>query len=429
MSVLRDLLKDIAIPKMYLVEQKFNSEKIHNIERSLKKSIANASCFDDVKSGMKIGITAGSRGIRNMPQIIKVVVECIKSKGAYPFIIPAMGSHGGATSLGQKQVLESMGISEDYCGAPILSSMNAVNIGKTECGVQVYMDEYALNSDGVIVINRIKPHVGFRGPYESGVAKMIVIGLGKQLGAEACHAKGFGYMAKNIPEAALVSLNTGKILCGIGILENAYDETQEFHILCPDEILKLEPALQEKAKQLMPKFFVEPLDILVVEEIGKNITGTGMDTNIIGRYHTPYISGGPTINKIVVNSLTAESHGNANGIGLADFTTNKFFEDMSFEHTYPNSLTSTVQDTIKIPMVLENPLEALKGAIKTCGNQDINKIRLAYIRNTLDMGKIFYSTALYKEICEHKDLAILEGPWDYETAQNYFRGRQPIMDH
>lgn len=427
MSVLNELLQDVSLPAFYLVKQEFEEKKLDDLSSSLVSALCENSAFNHLRPGMRIAITAGSRGVRNMAVIIKEVVAFLKSKGTDPFIIPAMGSHGGAKAEGQKMVLESMGITEEFTKAPILSSMEAKNIGITKNGVKVFMDRFAYDADGIIVINRIKPHVGFRGPYESGVTKMIAIGLGKQLGAEACHASGFGNMARNIPEVAKVSLTTGKIIAGIGILENAFDETLEFHVMKPNQILELEPSLQDKAKQLMPKFYIDQLDVLVVEEIGKNITGTGMDTNIIGRYHTPFISGGPTIKKIVVNSLTPESHGNANGIGLADFTTRAFFDDMSFEQTYPNSLTSTVQDTIKVPMVLENATEALKGAIKTCGNQSQKDVRIAYVKNTLQMDEVFYSEALLKEILSSNSLGIQMGPMSYQDAQDYFKAKQNVF--
>lgn len=419
MSILHELLAGISPPVLYLTRQKFEPARIDDIAVALTQELEKSPGLKELKPGMRIALTAGSRGVRNMALILKVIVSYLKSIELDPFIIPAMGSHGGAEAEGQRQVLESMGITEAYCEAPIYSSMEAVQIGTTEHGVPVFMDPYAFEADRVIAINRVKPHVGFRGPFESGVAKMLAIGLGKQRGAEACHASGFGNMARNIPEVAQVVIDTGKILLGIGILENAYDETMEFHVMEHDEILKQEPALLKKAMANMPQFYIDKLDILVVEEIGKNITGTGMDTNIIGRYHTPYIHGGPTINKVVVNRLTPESHGNANGIGLADFTTQAFFDSMSFEQTYPNSLTSTVQITVKVPLVLDDPVMALKGAIKTCGEQDVKKIRMAYVINTLHMEYVYYSEALLDEIKQDDRLEILSGPHRYEDIYGW----------
>lgn len=414
MSILHELVEGANPPRLYLIRQKFDTTKIVDIAQALRKELDGSHLRTQLKPGMKIALTAGSRGIRNMPLILKTLVGFLHELEIEVVIIPAMGSHGGATAEGQIKVLESMGITESYCQAPILSRMDSVKIGSTSNNVDVFIDAFALEMDGVIAINRIKPHVGFRGPYESGVAKMIAIGLGKQRGAEACHASGFGNMARNIPEVADMVIKTGKIVAGIGILENAYDETLEFHVLPSDQILVKEPLLLQKAMSLMPKFYIDQLDILVIEEIGKNITGTGMDTNIIGRYHTPYISGGPRINKLVVNRLTPESHGNANGIGLADFTTKDFFRSISMEDTYPNSLTSTVQDTIKIPMVLDDEMMALKGAIKTCGQLNGAKVRMAYVKNTLQMEYVFYSEELLDEIRQNPNLEIVSGPHDYD---------------
>lgn len=407
MNIFDKLLGYVPIPRFVKVRQNFQRPKIDDINAEVSKVLLESDLLRNIKKGQTIAITAGSRGIANMAIILKEVVRNIKKAGGKPFIVPAMGSHGGANAEGQIQVLNSMGITEEFCGAPIRSSMEVVNLGETKNGLSVYIDKYADEADGIVVMNRIKPHVGFRGPYESGVVKMITIGLGKQKGAEMCHHSGFGNMATNLPEIADVIIEKKNIVFALGILENAYDETYKIVCMEKNEIMDIEPGLQEESKAMIPKVYFDKFDILVVDEIGKNITGTGMDTNIIGRYHTPYASGGPDITKLVVLDLTEESHGNGNGIGLADFTTRRFFNKIEFDQTYPNSITSTVQETVKIPMILDTDKLAIQGAIKTCNIEDMEKAKIVRIKNTLDMEYIYISEGLIKEAESNLNLEIV----------------------
>jgi nickel-dependent lactate racemase len=407
MSIFNELLGNVPIPKFVKVRQKFPRPKIENIEKEINKEIMQKKLLNNIRKGDRIAVTAGSRGIANIDRIIREIARNIKEAGGQPFIVPAMGSHGGANAEGQVKVLNSMGITEKFCEAPIKSSMEVVKIGETEDGLPVYIDKYANEADGIVVINRIKPHVGFRGPYESGIVKMITIGLGKQKGAEVCHHQGFGKMAENLPKIASVVIEKKNIVFAIGLLENAYDETYKIIAMDKEQILNIEPKLQKESKSMIPKIYFDKFDILVLDEIGKNITGTGMDTNIIGRYHTPYASGGPKIKKIVVLDLTNESHGNANGIGLSDFTTKRFFDKMRFDQTYPNSITSTVQETIKIPMVLDNDKLAIQGAIKTSNLENESDAKIVRIKNTLDMEYIYISENLIEEAKQNPNLEII----------------------
>jgi hypothetical protein len=318
-----------------------------------------------------------------------------------------MGSHGGATAEGQTAVLVRMGISEEYVKAPICSSMEVVEIGKTGTGLPVFIDKYAYGADAVVIVNRIKPHVSFRGDYESGLMKMLAIGLGKQKGAEVCHDAGFSGMAENIHDIARIILDRCNILFGVALLENPYHETCAIEILEADEIPEKEMILQEQSKRRLPSLGFSTLDVLIVDEIGKDISGTGMDNNIIGRYTTPYPSGGPEITRIVVLGLTANTHGNANGLGIADFTTQRVFDAFSFEETYPNSLTSTATASVKIPMVLENDRLAIQAAIKTCNVPDKRDVRLMRIRNTLRLDEIIVSSALVEEVTRSEHMELL----------------------
>ncbi|WP_422484972.1 lactate racemase domain-containing protein [Gudongella sp. DL1XJH-153] len=414
MDIFEKLLGDVKLPKVYKVKQTFDRPRMDNIEDEARRIILEHGGLSSIKPGQSIAITAGSRGVANIALIIKSIVALVKEHGGLPFIIPAMGSHGGANSEGQILVLETMGITEDYIDAPIRSSMEVIEIGRTEKNLPIHIDKYANEADGIIVINRIKPHVAFRGKYESGLAKMVTIGLGKQKGAEMCHRMGFGKMAENIEEISRKIVEKKNIVLAVGLLENAYDETCEIIPMRKDEIFTKEPALLERAMSNLPKIFFDNLDVLVIDEIGKNITGTGMDTNIIGRYHTPYASGGPNISKIVVLDLTEESHGNANGIGLADFTTSRLFNKMKFDQTYPNSITSTVQISIKIPMVLNTDKLAIQGAIKTSNIEDFNKVRLMRIKNTLDLEYAYISESLYEEAKSNPYLEIVGEMSEFE---------------
>lgn len=410
MDIFQSILGSIPLPPLSRVRQSFPRPRIENVEEELVAKLRGSGLLDKLSKGATVAITVGSRGIANQPLVVRSLVEELKTRGAEPFIVPAMGSHGGATASGQRDLLIRMGFEEKSVGAPIRSSMEVADLGKTQMGNPVFMDRYAYEADAVVVLNRIKPHVSFRGRYESGLMKMIAIGLGKQRGAEACHDAGFGQMAENIYDIAHTILDRCNIRLGIGLLENPYHETCGIEVLDAGEIAEKEPALQEQAKQLLPKLYFPSLDVLIVDEIGKEISGTGMDNNVIGRYTTPYPTGGPMIARIVVLSLTGDTHGNANGLGVADFTTRRVFDAFRFDQTYPNSLTSTVSASVKIPMVLDSDRLAIQAAIKTCNVLDKQKVRLVRIRNTLQLDEIYVSPALLAEVNGSEAMSLIGQP-------------------
>jgi len=397
---------------MVKVRQYFERPLIKDVEAELIKKLYEKDVLSKIKPGQSVAITAGSRGITNLPFLIKILVREIKKVGGVPFVFPAMGSHGGATAEGQKDMLAGMGITEEYVGAPIRATMETVQVGVSENGLPVYVDKYAYEADAIVIINRIKPHVAFRGRYESGLMKMITIGIGKQKGADICHELGFGRMAENIPAIARVVLEKTNLIFGVGLLENAYHETCRIEVLRNDEIEKEEPALQEEAKRLAPRIYFDSLDVAIVDEIGKDISGTGFDTNVLGRYHTPYASGGPQITRIAVLDITDRSHGNGNGLGILDFTTKRAFDKFSFEHSYPNSLTSTVPLSVKIPMVLKNDRQAIQAAIKTCNILHKENVRMVRIKNTVSLDEIEVSENLLDEVRENKYLEIVSEPYE-----------------
>lgn len=405
MDKINNILENIKLPQVVKVKQIFDKRSIDNVEEEIKVLLKKGNFKDKIKKGETIAITGGSRGISNYKIIMKTIVDFIKEQGAIPFIVPAMGSHGGGDAKGQKHILEKLGITEENMGCEIKSSMEVVEIGRTIKNLPVYIDKNAFNADGIILLNRVKSHTSFRGKYESGLVKMLAIGLGKRQGADITHSLRFEKMAENILQSATVSLEKLNILFGVATIENAYDEIAEIEIMNKDEILTKEPALLQKSKELMGKLYLDNIDVLIVKEIGKNISGTGMDTNIIGRYHTKAASGGPDITKIGLLNLNDYSSGNANGMGLADFISKKFYDSIEFESTYLNAITSTEPNSIKLPMVLENDKYVFKACAKTCGILNYNDIKLVIIENTKNLNEIYMSKAAYKNI---KDKELIE---------------------
>ncbi|MBP7494754.1 MAG: DUF2088 domain-containing protein, partial [Spirochaetales bacterium] len=338
------------------------------------------------------------------------IVKQIQKLGGKPFIFPAMGSHGGATAEGQREMLEGYGITEKTMGVPIKSSMETVVIGHTPEGKPVYIDKNAAEADGVVVVGRIKPHTAFRGTWESGLLKMMVIGMGKQKGAESCHDEGFGRMAHNVEVYADVIMSKANILFGVGIVENAFDNTCLIEAILPDHFKKREAELLKIARELMPKILIPKFDILIVDQIGKNFSGDGADPNITGTYCTPYATGGPEFQRYVILDLSDETHGNAIGIGMADFTTKRAFDKTDFDATYPNALTSTVVSGVKMPMVLKSDREAIQAALFCCTGIDKSKPKIVRIKNSSHIDTIMVSEALIEEARRNSQMQVLEEP-------------------
>ena len=412
MGVIAELLKSTPLPKMGKIKEKFDDTciPVDQIHDTVFEQLGQKKLEGMIKPGMRIAITVGSRGISNIPLIVRSIADFVKSQGGQPFVVPAMGSHGGATADGQRAVIEGYGVTEEAIGCPILSSMETVEIGHTEEGQPVRMDKNAYEADGIIVCGRIKPHTGFRGPYESGLMKMMAIGLGKQAGAEIIHQDGFGHFKKNIPMFGTVILRNSKVICGLALVENAYDHTREIVGLTPDEIITEEPVILQRAKSYMPRILFDSCDVLIVDEIGKNISGDGMDPNISGRFPTPYATGGIDAQRVVVLDLTKESHGNACGIGLADVTCMRLFEKFDKEATYPNAITNTVTGELKIPMIMYNDKQAIQLGIKSCNEIDRAHPRVIRIKNTMQIETIEISEGMLEEAAQNPDIEILTQP-------------------
>ena len=391
MSTVSELLRPYPIPPVAKVRQSFCDDVLADVPGQLLAQL-EANCAP-IRPGARIAITCGSRGIDQYVTLVRTIVAFVRSKGAEPFLVPSMGSHGGATAQGQAEVLRRFGITEESTGAPIVSSMEVTQIGTTARGLPVYVDKNAAGADGIILLNRIKPHTSFRGKYESGLMKMMAIGLAKQKGAEMTHFLRYENMAENIAAVGAICLQKLPILCGVATIENGYSHLAELHVLKKEEILEQEPHLLQRAWAMMPRIALDTIDVLIVCEIGKEISGTGMDTNIVGRFHTRAASGGPETIKLGVLNVTERSEGNANGMGLADFMPRHMYEQVDLETCYVNTLTSTEPSSTRIPMILANDREVFQACVKLCGQADPARIRMAIIRSTKHLDEIYLSPA------------------------------------
>ncbi len=394
MSEISKMLASHSIPKVAKVRQTFNNDLLEDVEGTLLRGLEETCA--PIKPGARIAITCGSRGIDQYALLIKTVVSFVKSKGGQPILIPSMGSHGGATAEGQEEVLRRYGITEESVGAPVVSSMEVCEIGRTEKGLPVYIDKNACEADGIILVNRVKPHTSFRGRHESGLLKMLAIGLAKQKGAEMTHFLRFENMAENIIAVGTIGIQKLNILCGVCTIENGYNHVAELHVLRKEEILEKEPGYLEAAWKRMPRIALDTIDLLIVNEIGKEISGTGMDTNIIGRFHTQAASGGPDTIKLGVLNVTEKSEGNANGMGLADFMPKHMYDQVDFDATYVNTLTSTEPNSSRMPMVLANDKEVFQAGIKVSGQINEDDVRLVIIRSTKYLDEVYMSEAAVK---------------------------------
>ncbi|MEI6148955.1 MAG: DUF2088 domain-containing protein [bacterium] len=362
-----------------------------------------------VRPGERIAVAVGSRGMADLPVLVSQTVAWIKVQGGVPFIVPAMGSHGGATAEGQAAVLARYGITEESVGAPVRSSMDVVELPRGESDTPVYFDRLASESDGTILINRIKPHTSFHGRYESGLMKMMAVGLGKHAQALAIHALGVEGLREVMPEVGRQILHHANVRLGLGTVENAYEEIMLVRALPAADIPGEEPLLLEVARRNMPRLPVGKVDVLVVDEIGKNISGLGMDPNIIGRLK---IRGQPEpewpdIRMIVIRDLTPETDGNAAGMGLADIITRRAYDKIDFQTTYANVLTTGFLERAKVPVVAATDREAVELACRSAGVRREEEVRLIRIRNTLRLDELQVSAAVLEEIKDHAGVTLL----------------------
>lgn len=404
-------------PKMYAARQTFSRERELDLKGAVRREIQKISSQLKLKPGARVGLTVGSRGVANIATIARALVDELKTLGAKPFIFPAMGSHAGGTAEGQASVLHHYGVTEEAMGCPILASMAAVQIGHSKEGIPVFLDKHASEADHVVVLNRVKPHTEFKGEIESGIMKMLLIGMGKHEGAKVYHKAFADYGFDRIVESvAHVVIEKAKVLFALAIIENGYEETALIRGSLPQEIVASERVLLRKAKELASKLPFDDIDVLIVDEIGKNISGAGMDTNVIGRFYNIVARepAKPKIKRIYIRDLTPESIGNASGVGLADFTHRRVVDKMDVRATNTNCLTAVNPEKARVPIICESDSEGLDLCLDTIGLTPPSDARIIRIRNTLHIIEVDISEALTKEINGRSDLEIFAGPADLE---------------
>jgi hypothetical protein len=386
-------------PALIPVRQRLWAKRLTDLEAQVERRVRASRLGGRIGPGFRVAVAAGSRGVANVDRIVAQVVRTVRQLGGDPYVVPAMGSHGGGTAEGQVEILAELGVTEARVGAPIRSSMAVEQIGQTEDGMPVYCDRNALAADAIVVVNRVKKHTDITAPVESGLLKMIAIGLGKKAQADLIHAYGAPGLRHHIPLVARVSLARAPIALGLATLENGYEETAELHAFEPDEIEAGERRLLARNKRLLPRLPFDEIDVLIVERMGKELSGTGMDTNVLGRYR---IAGEPEprrprVQFVIVLDLTDASHGNAIGVGLADLTTERLVDKIDRRATYVNGITSGFLERAKIPITLTTDREALETALTRLSPPRRARPRIARIVDTLHLAELAVSAPLLDE--------------------------------
>ncbi len=406
-------------PQMFRIRQHFDAPRVDDIAGTVRDEIAKINPSSVIKPGQTVAITAGSRGVANIDTIIKTIVKEMKAIGADPYIVPAMGSHGGGTAEGQTQVLAGYGITEGTMGCPIKSSMDVVQIGVSDFGMPIYFDKHASEADHVIVVNRVKPHTGFAGEIESGLMKMMLIGLGKHKGASVYHRAIIHHSFDKIVRlVGKVVREEMPITFGVATLENGYDETARIEAIPAADFEEREKVLQAKSKEWCPSLPFDDVDLLIIDEMGKNISGSGMDTNVIGRKRNDRRAMGdetPRVLRIFVRDLTEATHGNATGIGMAEFTTRRLVDKIDYHATYTNVITGQHVSAGAVPLHCDTDAEVLDIALESVGLIAPEDARVLWIPNTLDLGEVEASEAYLAQADIRDDLEILTGLRPLET--------------
>ena len=400
----------MGLPRMFRVKQRFEGPTLHDVPRGVRDTMGSLNLKARVKPGQTVAITAGSRGIANIATITRTVVDELKALGLKPFIVPTMGSHGEATGEGQRRILEHYGINKASMACPIKSSMKVERIGEVK-GTPVFCDKNAWEADHIVVVARIKTHTDFDYEIESGLFKMMAIGLGKQHGAEHYHRAGHQYSYAEIFTAVgKAILDTGHILCGMGIVENGYDETAKVQALLPKDFWEGEKALLRESKAWMAKLPFEKIDLLIVDETGKDISGAGMDPNVIGRPSVQKAPEYPKVRRLFVRDVTPACDGNAIGVGMADMTTKRLVDKINYKAMYMNAITAGVPDAAKVPIAFETDREAIEVALGMIGLTPPEQARVVRIKNTLLLTEIDVSEAMLPEVKAHARLSIVSDP-------------------
>ena len=411
-------------PHMIRVRQTLNDATLESVSEEIDTQLANLKLKTSIKPGQTAAVACSSRGIANYGAIVKAVISYLKQLKLEPFIIPAMGSHGAATAAGQNRVLEHLGIVEESVGAPIRSSLEVVRIGETEDHLAVYLDKLASEADHIVLINRIKKHTEFEHEFESGLLKLMAIGLGKQEGAAAYHEAmlTFGYPRVILTVARKV-MQAAHVLFGVGVVENGYGQTAQIGICRSDDIREMEKRLFKNAKQFAPALPFDEADIIIIDEMGKDISGTGFDTKVVGRIGLPLVTAepeSPRIKRIVVCNLTEGSEGNAVGVGIVDIITRRLLDKIDMDALNINSITGVCPEMGKIPLTMENDREAVEIAIKCVGLIPKDKLKIMRIKNTALLSEVDVSEAYEEELAMRTDLDVIipKGPMVFNQSGN-----------
>jgi hypothetical protein len=411
-------------PKMIRIRQHFEAPTAQDIPQKIIRQVEKLDLKKKVETGETVAVACSSRGITNYSTIVKITIQALKSAGLKPFIFPAMGSHGASTAEGQTKVLENYGISEDTMDVPIFSSLNVVQIGETQDAVPVYIDKAATEADYIVPINRVKPHTEFEHSIESGLMKMMAIGMGKQKGASIYHqgimVYGYPHVIETVGRRVL---ETGRILFGVGIVENGFGQTAKICVTGPEELEEKEKVLLKEAKKLSAGLPFEEVDVLIIDEMGKDISGTGFDTKVVGRIGMPLVAKepeAPKVKRIVVCNLTKNTDGNADGIGLADFVTRRLVDKIDMEALKVNAIAGAEPEHARIPMSLANDREALAVAIESVGLIPREELKLIRIKNTMHLAQVDVSTAYKDELAYRNDLEIImeEQMLEFDQEEN-----------
>lgn len=398
-------------PVLHKIRQRFDRTQLDDPAAVLRTQLSALDAL--IRPGARIAVAVGSRGIDHLSRIVTEVCASVKARGAHPFVVPAMGSHGGATADGQAGILTSYGVSEEIVGAPVRASMQVVELPCGDLPFRIFVDRHVHESDGAILVNRVKPHTDFHGMYESGLMKMALIGLGKLEGARAVHDFGLYGLRELIAPGAARVLASGAILGGVALVENAFHRTLHVEVLRAGEIAREEPRLLELAKRHMPHLPTKDVDVLIVDRMGKDISGVGLDPNITGRIGVAgqHDASGPSVRAMMVCELTEQTHGNAIGVGLADVITRRLFAAIDYEATYGNVITSSFLERGKIPVVADSDRSAFEMALRSCGHLPQGRERIVRIADTLHLEEVYVSPAIFEELAERQDVeAIGPGP-------------------
>jgi hypothetical protein len=377
-------------PKMVAVRQRFPADEVADLDGAIREGLRALRLAERLRPSAPVALGVGSRGVSPLRQVVGAILEGLREAGLAPFVVPAMGSHGGGTAEGQRAVLAGYGISEEL-GVPVRSSMATVVVGHTPSGVPVYLDAAAAGADGIVVLGRVKPHTGFHAEIESGLCKMLAVGLGKADGARTVHAAG---LAETIPAAAAVALAAAPVVAGVALVENAYDRPCRVEVVGPERFHATDRELLIEARRRFPRVPLERADLVIVEEMGKNISGTGMDPNVIGMWRRFGGERRPDFARVAVLGLSPASHGNANGIGLADFTTRRLVEAVDWRETYLNALTALDPGIAKVPVTLESDRECIETALDVLARATGREPTVVRIRSTLELAELCVSESL-----------------------------------